>query len=99
MCKCATGSGCALDLFVMPQFREQLKSLKLRSDDKDDKGRRKVAGSVLIAFTCDIPDRQRLLKAYERSPYPPAVSLAKTVSVQFLVRQWSHMRTQVLGSV
>eukprot|EP00877_Chromochloris_zofingiensis_P014363 jgi/Chrzof1/9180/Cz03g38270.t1 len=55
--------------------REQLKSLKLRSDDKDDKGRRKVAGSVLIAFTCDIPDRQRLLKAYERSPYPPAVHL------------------------
>jgi hypothetical protein len=32
-----------------------------------------TTGSVLLGFTCSIPDRQRLLNAYERSQYPPAV--------------------------
>jgi hypothetical protein len=32
-----------------------------------------VSGVVLLTFTCSIPDRQRLMKAYERSPYPPMV--------------------------
>lgn len=33
-----------------------------------------VSGVVVLSFTCSIPDRQRLMKAYERSPYPPMVS-------------------------
>eukprot|EP00775_Hariotina_reticulata_P005172 gene5172-5410_t len=37
-------------------------------------GSRNVTGVVLLGFTCSIPDRQRLLNAYERSPYPPTVS-------------------------
>jgi hypothetical protein len=32
-----------------------------------------VSGVVVLSFTCAIPDRQRLMKAYERSPYPPMV--------------------------
>ncbi|WIA19754.1 hypothetical protein OEZ85_005670 [Tetradesmus obliquus] len=32
-----------------------------------------TTGLVLLGFTCSIPDRQRLLNAYERSQYPPTV--------------------------
>jgi hypothetical protein len=35
-----------------------------------------TTGVVLLGFTCSIPDRQRLLNAYERSQYPPTVSVS-----------------------
>jgi len=33
-------------------------------------GSSQLTGVVLLSFTCSIPDRQRLLNAYELSPYP-----------------------------
>ncbi len=67
--------GCGLHVFLLP-CSEQVKTLKLFSDGRDEAGRRIVAGSALIAFTADVPDRQRLMKSYEHSPYPPAVRAA-----------------------
>ncbi|GBF90564.1 hypothetical protein Rsub_03136 [Raphidocelis subcapitata] len=55
--------------------REQPKSLRLRGDARDERGARVVAGTLLVSFRCDIPDRRRLLSAYSRSPYPPTVHL------------------------
>ncbi|KAI8466274.1 MAG: hypothetical protein J3K34DRAFT_66688 [Monoraphidium minutum] len=55
--------------------REQVKSLRLRSDARDERSVRCSAGTLLVSFRCLIPDRRRLLQAYERSPYPPTVHL------------------------
>lgn len=69
--------------------REVVKSLKLRTNSSSGSQpaaagspepdvsagitSSNVSGVVVLSFTCAIPDRQRLMKAYERSPYPPMV--------------------------
>jgi len=58
------------------QHREIVKSLRLRSDGRDERGQHRCAGAVLVSFRCFVPDRRRLLQAYERSPYPPTVGAA-----------------------
>lgn len=69
--------------------REVVKSLKLRTGSSNQQNPQgvsepegtpgaggSVSGVVLLSFTCAIPDRKRLMKAYERSPYPPMVRRA-----------------------
>lgn len=71
---------------VVSPCREVVKSLKLRTGssqqatqgsgepaDGTSGAGGNVSGVVLLSFTCAIPDRNRLMKAYERSPYPPMV--------------------------
>jgi hypothetical protein len=45
-----------------------------------------VSGVVVLSFTCAIPDRQRLMKAYERSPYPPMVRVRFVCMLHVCIR-------------
>eukprot|EP00879_Flechtneria_rotunda_P020653 GHRR01021732.1.p1 GENE.GHRR01021732.1~~GHRR01021732.1.p1 ORF type:complete len:479 (+),score=167.79 GHRR01021732.1:339-1775(+) len=52
-----------------------------------------ISGVVLLGFTCSIPDRGRLLNAYERSPYPPTVhyiSLFHAASRDSIIQSHHH---------